>query len=207
MGDLNDVKSEYTYKKNVDETINENGRHLAQLLFSTSSALPINHLQRGEQSYDGGYTFMRNENQKSQIDWCLGNRDSLKNIEGFRIRTDCPPLSDHKPIEVVMKVSGRKSLNYLVKAACDLNFIPTNHSRFPKINQQNTNMSSMERLLRIEMEGIDPENMTSHEIADFLHDSIHKCGKIAKLPLTQRSQDIENTSARNENLQTQFETS
>ena len=103
-----------------------------------------------------------------------------------------------------MKVNGQKSLNFLVKAASDLNFVPTNHSRFPKVNQQNTNMSSMERLLKLEMDKINPENMTSHEIEDFLHNNIHKCGKIAKLPMTQRSQAIENI-VRSENLQTQFE--
>ena len=139
---------------------------------------------------------------RKSTDVLMSRLIDLQNIENFKIRIDSPQLSDHKPIEVAMKVNGRKSLNFLVKAASDLNFIPSNHSRFPKINQQNTNMSSMERLLKLEMDKINPENMTSHKIADFLHNSIHKCGKISKLPITQRSQAIENALARSENLKT-----
>ena len=204
MGDLNIVKSEYIYDKNVDKTVNDNGKHLSQLLFNTSSALPVNHLKYGEMTFDGGFTFERNENQKSEIDWCIANKNSLSSIESFTIKRDAPSLSDHKPIEMVLKVNGKKSLSSLVKAASDLNFEPSNHSRFPKVNQQNTNMKSMERLLQVEVEKLQVENLSSHEIANFLHENIHKCGKIAKLPLAQRSQHT-HMSTHNGNLQTQFE--
>ena len=41
FGNLNIVVKGYSYKNNTDRTINENGKHLANMLFNTSSAMPL----------------------------------------------------------------------------------------------------------------------------------------------------------------------
>ena len=44
MGELNDINENYVYNPNPDTTINENGKHIKEILFNTTSALPLNNL-------------------------------------------------------------------------------------------------------------------------------------------------------------------
>ena len=69
MGGLNLISDVYSYEKNVDIIMNENGKHVKDILFNATSALPLNHLKSSEHTFDGDFTFKRNEKQ-SQIDWC-----------------------------------------------------------------------------------------------------------------------------------------
>ena len=102
-----------------------------------------------------------------------------------------------------MKTDGKKSLSALVKAACNLNHIPNNHSKIPIISSQNTNIVCMENLLKLEIERTKFENKTSHEIAGFLHENIHSLGKIAKIPFTQRHE--KRNIRKNEQIETIFQ--
>ena len=68
LGDLNLIDDTHTYDTNEDKAMNENGRHIKELLFTTSTALPLNHLEKEDTFYDGGFTFQRNKDRKSQID-------------------------------------------------------------------------------------------------------------------------------------------
>ena len=188
FGNLNSVVEGYSYKNNTDTTINENGKHLANMLFNTSSALPLNHLVHGSSVFDGDFTFQRNEQQKSQIDWCIVNKNSLKDIVNFQIKRDCPGISDHKPIVVEVKAKREKSLSAVLRAACNMNYQAANHSKIPSIKCQNTNVQLMKNLLKVEIERTDTEHMTSHDIAQFLHDKIHSTGKIAKIPFNKRDE-------------------
>ena len=45
IGNLNSISEQYQYDANVDSGTNENGRHLSQILFNTTTAIPLNHLQ------------------------------------------------------------------------------------------------------------------------------------------------------------------
>ena len=181
LGNLNSINEQYQYDASVDSGTNENGRHLSQILFNTSNAIPLNHLQHGAHRYKGEFTFERNERQKSQIDWCLVNPCCLEIVENFQIHKDCPSLSDHKPISVTLNTKSQKSLSSLVEAACNLNIKQSNHSKVPIIRSQNTNLTCMDNLLKHKIEQTDLNSMNSHEIADFLHQSIHTYGKLAKI--------------------------
>ena len=181
LGDLNDLDGNYTYANNVDSRVNENGRHLKQVLFSSSSALPLNNLNTTEQKFGGGFTFKRNE-KKSQIDWCFVNDCMLPSIETFQVDTQCPLISDHYPIVTGMNICGDRSADLLIKAAIDLNHSTANHSKVPLISAENTNLSLLTNLMKIEGDKVTPENMTSNEIADFLYTNIHRFGKICKTP-------------------------
>ena len=186
LGNLNSIIEGYSYQKNTDTTVNENGKHLANILFNTSSALPLNHLVQGSNVFDGGFTFQRNEQQKSQIDWCIVNNNSLKDIVNFQIKRDCPGISDHKPIVVEVNTKREKSLSAVLRAACNINYQASNHSKIPLISSHNTNVQFMENLLKVEIQNTDIEHMTSHDIALFLHNTIHSTGKIAKIPFNKR---------------------
>ena len=188
LGDLNSINKLYSYQDNVDKTTNENGRHIKEMLFTSSSAIPLNHMETAGKTFDGGYTFERNE-KKSQIDWCLVNKELLTEIEQFTIERNAPDISDHKPITVGVIIDSEKSLETLFKAAMDLNSSGNNHSKIPKINKQNTNLSCVNNLLKIEIGKEDRTNMSSHAIAEFLVSSVRRFGRIAKLPFSQRNSE------------------
>ena len=45
LGDLSTINEKFTYNSNEDKSMNENGKHIKEMLFNTSSALPLNHLK------------------------------------------------------------------------------------------------------------------------------------------------------------------
>ena len=182
MGELNDINENYVYNPNPDTTINENGKHIKEILFNTTSALPLNNLNTSKRVFGGGFTFKRNYKQ-SQIDWCFSNTFSLPNLKDFTIIRDSPKISDHDPIHVKVEIKGEKSLDSLVQGAKDLNQVPAKHSNIPKINKSNINLKCLNNLLKLEVEMQDVNNMSSHEIAKFLTKNIQRFGKISKLPI------------------------
>ena len=146
LGDLSDIQEGHCYSNNPDTKTNENGRHLREVLFATSSATPVNHLINDQQKFDGGFIFHRND-KKSQIDWCFSNKHGLSYIKSFNLVRDCPNISDHKPIVVDLEISGEKSISHLVKASQELNTLHQNHSKIPRINTENTNLECVQHLL------------------------------------------------------------
>ena len=185
FGELNTINDLFTYTDNEDGTMNQNGKHIKELLFNTSSAVPLNHLKVDNIVFDGGYTFARNE-RKSQIDWCIVNKHSLPTIKDFNIARDCPSISDHKLICTTVEVDGKSSLNSLVRGANDMNIVLMNHSKIPLVNKNNTNLSTLNNLLETEIRITDFTRMTSHTIANFLTDKIRTFGKMARIPVSKR---------------------
>ena len=178
LGSLSDI-NDLTYSNNPDNRLNENGRHLKQVMFSSTSAIPVNHLQTVDHKFDGGFTFSRNE-KRSQIDWCFVNRLSLPSVQRFIIDKQCPSISDHHAIVTTIKVDGECSMNMLLKAAQEINITQENHSKVPLVSSKNTNLTCLNELLKLEVEKLTPDNMSSHGIADFLHTKIQQLGKICK---------------------------
>ena len=178
LGNLSDI-NDYTYSDNVDQRLNENGRHLKQVLFTSTSAIPVNHLQTNDRKFEGGFTFSRNE-KRSQIDWCFVNRLSLPSIRRFIVDTQCPAISDHHAIATTIEVDGECSVNMLLKAAQEINVTHENHSKVPLVSSRNTNLTCLNELLKIEVQKLTPTNMSSHNIADFLYSKIQQLGRICK---------------------------
>ena len=187
---LNDISNELSYSVNPDTSTNENGRHLKNILFNSTSAVPLNNLTFNEHTFDGGFTFARNEKQ-SQIDWCIVNQFSLTNMSEFKIDRKCPAISDHKLITSSVTMDGDKSLNILMKAATELNHNIANHTKVPVINSVNTNLSCLDNLLKTEINKTDVTNMDSHDIAEFLVSNIHRFGKISKVKNLQQRQNMQ----------------
>ena len=73
LGDLSTIQENYNYDLNPDVNVNENGKHVREMLFNTTTAMPVNHMITENEKFDGGFTFARNE-KKSQIDWCFCNK-------------------------------------------------------------------------------------------------------------------------------------
>ena len=187
LGDLNACGLKQKYNDNPDKVINENGRHLKDMLFNTTSAVPINLMKKNTLTYDGGFTFCRNKNLKSQIDWCFSNVHQLESLNQFVIERNGPQISDHKPIIAEISINGEKSLDTILKAAKEVNNTCSNYSKIPIISSKNTNLECLENLLKIEVEKCDERNMSSNDLSEFLVKNIQRYGKIAKLPRTQRS--------------------
>ena len=181
LGDLSSITEDYSFTANDDVRMNENGRHLKELLFNSTLVLPLNHLKTTEKTFDGGFTFSRKEKQ-SQIDWCLVNKLSLPVINNFRIGRECPKISDHKPIITSVQIDGEKSIDLLVQASKELNQSTANHSKIPLVSEKNTNLLCLDNLMKIEVEKLDATSMSSHDIAEFLFTNIHRTAKISKLP-------------------------
>ena len=185
FGELNTINELFSYNDNEDNTMNQNGKHIKELLFNTSSAIPLNHLKVGNYAFDGGYTFSRNE-RKSQIDWCIVNKYSLPITEDFKIARDCPSISDHKLIFALFRIEGESSLDSLLRGANDMNILSMNHSKVPTIDKNNTNLNILNNLLKTEIQKTNFTGMTSHRIAKFLTNNIRKFGKIARIPYRKR---------------------
>ena len=197
LGDLNSCGLLHRYVENPDKVVNENGRHFRDMLFNTTSAVPINHMIRDTSTYDGGFTFCRNNNAKSQIDWCFCNTYQLQHLNGFKIERNEPQISDHKPIVAEIFIDGEKSIDTILKAAKELNNTYSNHSRIPVISKDNTNFQCLENLIKIEIDKCDPRTMNSNELSHFLVNGIQRYGKIAKLPSAQRPEVIDQYGNRN----------
>ena len=63
----------------------------------------------------------------------------------------------------------------------------------------------MDNLLKHKIEQTDVNSMSSHEIADFLHQSIHTYGKLSKIPVDQRHNHQGECSSRHGKLEDHFE--
>ena len=198
FGELNMSNRNYEYNRNEDNTMNQNGKHIKELLFNTSSALPLNHLKVDGRIFDGGYTFNRN-GKMSQIDWCMVNKHSLPMIENFNIVRNCPDISDHKLIQTTVQVKGENSLDSLVRGAIDMNILVMNQSKIPLINKNNTNLQILDNLLKVDIQTTDFTTMSSHDIANFLTTKIRKVGKMARIPINNRY-NAEVSSSRAQNL-------
>ncbi len=185
FGDLNTISDMFSYGINEDEMMNQNGKHIKELLFNTSSAIPLNHLKIGDNVFDGGYTFYRNE-KRSQIDWCIANKHSLPNVNNFKIIRDCPSISDHKMIQASILITGENSLDSLVRGAMDMNIVRMNHSKIPLIDKNNTNLPILDNLLKLEINNADFTMMTSHDMANFLTNNIRKFGKMSRIAINKR---------------------
>ena len=187
LGDLNSIEQQHQYSINPDQVINENGKHLREMLFNTTSALPVNHLINETSKFDGGFTFSRN-NKRSQIDWCFSNSYQMQQLNEFVIERNGPDISDHKPIVAEMNVNGEKSLDAILAAARELNETLQNHSKIPVICKNNTDLECLDNLLKIEVDKCDLTTMNSNDISQFLVTHIHRYGKVAKTPPTQRTE-------------------
>ena len=187
LGDLNSIQQQHRYTDNPDQVINENGKHFREMLFNTTSALPVNHLINETSKFDGGFTFCRN-NKRSQIDWCLSNSYQMPYLNEFVIDRNGPDISDHKPIIAEVNINGEKSVDAILAAAIELNDILQNHSKIPVICNKNTDLQCLDNLLKIEVDKRDPSTMNSDDISQFLVTHIHRYGKVAKIPATRRTE-------------------
>ena len=199
LGDLTKICEGYHYTMNPDDTVNENGKYLSEILFNSTSATPINHMKTDLCQYDGDYTFNRN-GKKSQIDWCFGNKFSLSSIYSFKIVRDAPAISDHKPILIEINVSGEKSIDTILSAARELNVTQANHSRIPVISNKNTNLQALKNLIQLEVSKCDSSNMNSNEISEFLTSNIQKYGKITHTAASKNTSFNERVNTDNESV-------
>ena len=106
---------------------------------------------------------------------------SLRSVSKFKIQNDCPKISDHYPITIVIDTEYKNSMDVVMKAAKEINRNVSNHSTVPIINKVNTDLMLLNNLLRQEVAKLNNiEQYTSTDIADFLYNNIHKYGKISQ---------------------------
>ena len=87
-----------SYRKNVDEVINEYGKILSSVCQS-ERCFVVNNMDIDSISLEGDFTFMKG-GRKSQNDLVLSNKSGLSVIKNFRIHNTIWNPSDHKPVSI-----------------------------------------------------------------------------------------------------------
>ena len=148
---------------------------------------PINHLIRGNATYDGNFTYYRGLN-RSQIDWACGNNNFLKMINGFYIDTDnAPRISDHIPIICNFSFKHERTLVDTINAAKEVNLVVNNHSKVIKRNEHNINIDLMKNILRNELGNIENyRDYCPHNLAKYLQYNIETACTISQKRNTNR---------------------
>ena len=82
---------------------------------------PVNGLKYRGKTFDNDFTFFR-QNGKSQIDFCLTNKDGRTMLKDFNIISNDWHLSDHRPITLVLELNMNSSVSGLLERALDLNY-------------------------------------------------------------------------------------
>ena len=182
FGQLSDIIHTEKYEVNPDKGKNANANEIIENVIKTSSCLPINHLVKGQCCFGGGMTFVRGTS-KSQLDWALCNKMSLKKVKSFELIESPPNISDHKPIKISVWLNMEPNMTILLKSCQQLNNRITNHSKIPVLSSTNCNVDLMNRILPTYLRGNDT-NLSTNEIATKLQSSVQKCGKIAKKHVT-----------------------
>ena len=182
FGQLSEVIKTEKYEINPDNGKNENAKDVIENVIKTSSCIPLNHLIKGQLCFRGGITFIRGNN-KSQLDWALCNKMSLKKVKSFEILDSSPNISDHKPIKLSILVNMEPTLAMLLKSCKQLNNRIQNQSNIPKLTSANCNIEIMNRILPIYLQEISSNvtNFSTNEIASKLQYSVQRCGKLAKI--------------------------
>ena len=129
----------------------------------------------------GGFTFHRGD-VRSQVDWALANKHAIELIEEFKIVENIPKISDHQPISLKIVIDDKPTISVTLSSAFQLNEIPNNHSKLPRINEENTNVELMKNVMIDKLNNRNGivGNETSTEIAKNLQNDIYAASKIAR---------------------------
>ena len=106
-----------SYRKNVDEVINEYGKLLTSVCQSVKSYV-VNNMDIGLLSMGGDFTFMKGD-RKSQNDLILSNSSGLSVIRNFVIHDTIWNPSDHTPVSIELELDVTDN-NLAVVASADI---------------------------------------------------------------------------------------
>ena len=118
VGDiLQKLPANCSYRKNVDEVVNDHG-HAIRSICSSYNCFVLNNMNIGSVVCDGDFTFEKG-GRKSQNDLVLANKYSLSAIRRFKIHDVGWNPSDHSPvsIDIDLDVTDR---NIPVAASLDI---------------------------------------------------------------------------------------
>ena len=133
-GNLNNISSQindWHYSENIDINTNSNGINRFPYLCINAEILPLNHLNFGEFSFPGQFTYHK-AGKSSQIDFVLVNSQSINDINNFGFLNTDWHISDHIPVTLEIHVSQKSSLENILLRANDLNnkLQPVKFTRF-----------------------------------------------------------------------------
>ena len=122
-GDLQKLgnNKSWIYERNKDEKTNKHGLTYFKDLCFIGNVQPVNGLKYRGKTFDNDFTFFR-QNGKSQIDFCLTNKDGRNMLKEFNIITNDWHLSDHRPITLVLELNMNSCVSSLLQRAFDLNY-------------------------------------------------------------------------------------
>lgn len=203
MGDLNARLGElpqtlqYSYLTNPDQDKNTNGKFILENIVEAFNAIPINLLKYKNKQFGGGYTFHRGY-QRSQNDWCIGNKFVLPLIYNFEINKTFPSsISDHYPLKTSILLDNELSIDHCYKSIREINIPRNNHSQIRQINPENTNMRIFNNLFQCYLNEIDTNTNSNEELINKIERAIFKAAKCAK----QRNTTISSINTSNASLE------
>ena len=108
-----------SYRKNIDETVNESGRMVRSICLSYNCFI-VNNMNIGRFVCDGDFTFEMG-GRKLQNDLLIANKSGLSSIREFSIHQIGWNPSDHTPISTVVDLDVTNH-NLAVEVSYDINF-------------------------------------------------------------------------------------
>ena len=139
------------YRCNPDDTINSNGRFLADICH-TFKCFPLNNMNYKHKHFDGTFTYYKGD-KKSQNDVVIANRFALDCIQAFTIHELGYNISDHFPVVVECNFP-RSSVDYMYEASSDILTCAGDLrlKRNKKILQSNVNWENYKKIATTEIE-------------------------------------------------------
>ena len=177
LGKLDDL-NRYSYTANPDETINNNGTKLRNLIKS-NKLIPINHLIKGNKTYHSDFTFHRGDH-KSQIDWIIANNSAISSISNFKVCSDFPSVSDHLPVMVEFNIDLSVPLSTILDSICDITKEKNNHSVRKNFKYENVDKLLFTTLCSKYLQEIEKDQSLSNQnsmLSQKVNDILYKSAK------------------------------
>ena len=191
VGDIHQsLPTNCSYRKNVDEVVNESGRTVRSIC-SAYQCFVINNMNIGPIACDGDFTFEKG-GRRSQNDLILANKHSLSFIRSFRIHDIGWNPSDHSPVSINIDLDVTDH-NIPVSASQDILYQHgCNEIRKPrKIHPDGIDWHKYKTLVEndyssydaaIQQLREDPKLQTLDKSVNLLSDSLYRCASTLAPP-------------------------
>lgn len=175
----------YDYEENVDAGENQNGRKLLELC-RFNNIIPLNMLKyEKDKTFFGGFTYKKGD-RKSQNDWILVSKCVVENVKEFSLVETLSNISDHTPVQTIIKLNTEISLDELNTSIIDVISEHNNHSHYKKLRTDNINLELFSNIMNTHINSISQKydgiaDIDTCSLANDIEESIRKSSNAAKL--------------------------
>ena len=181
MGCLKELNG-FAYTDNIDTEINQHGRQLLNIC-RENRLVPLNMLKHGRTQFPSDFTFKKG-NVKSQNDWILVSKNTIKNVSNFCLVGELADISDHTPVAAELSFDSSGSWSQLNDSIDAMVNERNNHSRVKKFKMENLDLRVFTNVMDTYINEltdtfIGKDDINGEELAGVLEESLQKSAKIA----------------------------